>query len=230
MIGTHLQFLLSQTAVDVDTTSYLDTLWKGGPVGYIIIALSIGALALIVMHLVQIRRSKLLPPVQLETLEELLSNGNVQGALEFCIDPNNDSYLTRILAGGLLRYQRSAFGPFELKNALEEAGEDQTARLYRSTDALGVIGTIAPLLGLLGTVLGMVGAFETIGQTSSNNHEMLATNISEALVTTLLGLILAIPCVSLFSYFRNRIDGISSESAGEIERLVLHLEESRNEG
>ena len=230
MIGVHVQFLLSQAAVEADTTSYLDTLWKGGPVGFIIIGLSVGALALIVMHLVQIRRCKLLPPEQLETLEEFLSKGNVQDALEFCVDPSNDSFLTRILAGGLLRYQRSAFGPFELKNALEEAGEDQTARLYRSTDALGVIGTIAPLLGLLGTVLGMVGAFETIGQTSSSGHEMLATNISEALVTTLLGLILAIPCVSLFSFFRNRIDGISSESAGEIERLVLHLEESRNEG
>jgi biopolymer transport protein ExbB/TolQ len=73
----------------------------------------------------------------------------------------------------------------------------------------------------------MVGAFETIGKTSSSNNEMLATNISEALVTTLLGLILAIPCVALFSFFRNRIDGLSSETAGEIERLVLHLEESR---
>ena len=215
MIGVQVQFLVSQAAVEADTTSYLDTLWKGGPVGYIIIGLSVGALALIVMHLVQIRRCKLLPPEQLETLEDLLSKGKVQDALEFCVDPTNDS---------------SAFGPFELKNALEEAGEDQTARLYRSTDALGVIGTIAPLLGLLGTVLGMVGAFETIGQTSSSGHEMLATNISEALVTTLLGLILAIPCVALFSFFRNRIDGISSESAGEIERLVLHLEESRNEG
>ena len=230
MTGVLLQLILLQSGTEPDTTSYLDTLWKGGPVGYIIMGLSICALALIVMHLVQIRRSKLLPPEQLESLEGLLAEGNVQDALEFCVNPLNDSYLTRILAGGLLRYQRSAFGPFELKNALEEGGEDQTARLYRSTDALGVIGTIAPLLGLLGTVLGMVGAFETIGQTSSNSHEMLATNISEALVTTLLGLVLAIPCVTLFSFFRNRIDGISSESAGEIERLVLLLEESRNEG
>ncbi|MDP7009427.1 MAG: MotA/TolQ/ExbB proton channel family protein [Phycisphaerales bacterium] len=219
--------LLAQTAQDTDTTSYLDTLWKGGPVGYLIMALSIVALALIVTHFAQIRRKKLLPDEQLNVLENYLAYGQVQEALEYCVDPLNDSFLTRILAGGLLRYQRSAFGPFELKNALEEAGEDQSARLYRSTDALGVIGTIAPLLGLLGTVLGMVGAFETIGNSSSNNHELLAANISEALVTTLLGLILAIPCVALFSYFRNRIDGLSADTAGEIERLVLHLEESR---
>ena len=229
MFGSYVLFIIAQTAENSDTSSYLDTLWKGGPVGDIIMALSIGALALIVMHFVQIRRKKLLPDEQLTVLESYLAGGQVQEALEYCVDPMNDSFLTRILAGGLLRYQRSAFGPFELKNALEEAGEDQAARLYRSTDALGVIGTIAPLLGLLGTVLGMVGAFETIGQTSTSGHEMLATNISEALVTTLLGLILAIPCVALFSYFRNRIDGLSSETAGEIERLVLHLEEARSD-
>ena len=230
MVGLHIQLFIAQAAAETDNTSYLETLWKGGPVGYIIMALSIVALALIVMHFVQIRRKTLLPEEQLAVLEKYLAEGQVQDALEYCVDPTNDSFLTRILAGGLLRYQRSAFGPFELKNALEEAGEDQAARLYRSTDALGVIGTIAPLLGLLGTVLGMVGAFDTIGKTTSNNHEMLATNISEALVTTLLGLILAIPCVALFSFFRNRIDGLSSDAAGEIERLVLHLEESSSKG
>ena len=71
---------------------------------------------------------------------------------------------------------------------------------------LGLIGSIAPLLGLLGTVLGMVGAFETIGHSAGADYEELAGNISLALVTTLLGLILAIPCIALFTFFRNRID------------------------
>ncbi|MEE8248489.1 MAG: MotA/TolQ/ExbB proton channel family protein, partial [Alphaproteobacteria bacterium] len=120
--------------------------------------------------------------------------------------------------------QGSAFGAFEIKNAIEEAGEDQTARLYRSTDPLGVIGSIAPLLGLLGTVLGMVGAFEALSRTAAVNHEDLASNISLALVTTLMGLILAIPCIALFTFFRNRIDAFASEAGLDIERLVLHLE------
>ena len=225
MVEFNLRTFLAQGADENDTVTHLETLLGGGTIGYIIMALSIVALALIVMHFVQIRRSKLLPSEQLGVLESLLADGKVQDALEYCVDPMNDSYLTRILAGGLLRYQRSAFGPFELKNALEEAGEDQSARLYRSTDALGVIGTIAPLLGLLGTVWGMVGAFKTLHSDSA-----LASNISVALVTTLLGLTLAIPCVALFSFFRNRIDGLSSETAGEIERLVLHLEESKSDG
>jgi biopolymer transport protein ExbB len=193
-------------------------------VGYIIIGLSVLALAVIIMHLVQIRRGALIPPEQLDQLDQLLAQGQVAAALERCYDPEADSYLTRIVAAGLTRYQKSAFGAFEIKNAIEEAGEDQTARLYRSTDALGVIGSIAPLLGLLGTVLGMVGAFETLSRTATPNHEELAANISLALVTTLMGLVLAIPCIALHRYFGNRIDALSSEAALEIERLALHLE------
>lgn len=224
-----ISLVLAQSGATDDSVSWLDTVQRGGLLGYLIIGLSIVALALIVMHLVQIRRGALLPPHQVETIDDLLSRNDVSGALEYCLSPDNDSYLSRILAAGLTRFQRSAFGAFEVKSAIEEAGEDQTARLYRSTDALGVIGAIAPLLGLLGTVLGMVGAFESLSRTAGSNHEELASNISLALVTTLMGLALAIPCVALFTFFRNRIDAIGSEAGMEIERLVLYLE-SANAG
>src|SRR5262249_14952827 len=106
----------------------------------------------------------------------------------------------------------------------EEAGEEQTARLYRSVDVLSVIGSISPLMGLTGTVLGIVGAFESLGQGATPDQQALARNISLALVTTLLGLVVAIACMSLFTYFRNRIDAIAGEAGGEIEKLLLHLE------
>lgn len=213
----------AQTGAAEQGASWLQTIQSGGAIGYLIIALSIVALSLIVMHLVQIRRGALMPPEQLDAIDDYLARGDVGGALEYCISPENDAYLTRILAFGLTRFQKSAFGTFEIKSALEEAGEDQTARLYRSTDGLQVIGSIAPLLGLLGTVLGMVGAFTSMS-TSANSHEELAGSISLALVTTLMGLILAIPCLALFTFFRNRIDALASEAGQEIERLTLHLE------
>src|SRR4030095_9450216 len=100
--------------------------------------------------------------------------GDVGGALEYCMVPEHDSYLTRILAAGLTRYQRSAFGAFEIKSAIEEACAEHTAPIYRATDVLNVIGSISPLLGLTGTVLGIVGAFETLGQTgSAPDHKQL---------------------------------------------------------
>lgn len=219
----HVLLILAQDGQERGA-SWLETVRAGGPVGYLIIGLSVIAVALIIMHLVQLRRSALLPPIQIDMLDNMLARGDVKSAVEYCVDPQNDSFLTRVLTQGLTRFQQSAFGVFEIKNAVEEAGEDQTARLYRSTDALGVIGSIAPLLGLLGTVLGMVGAFETISRSAGAQHEELARNISMALVTTLMGLILAIPCVALFTFFRNRIDSFASEAAMEIERLVLHLE------
>ena len=205
--------------------SWWDTIVQGGTVGFIILALSVVALVLVIIHFVQIRKAALLPPEQLLELEQRLKSGNIDGAAAYCIDPVNDSFLTRILGAGLLRYQRSTFGVFEIKSAVEEAGEEQAARLYRATDGLGVIGTIAPLLGLLGTVIGMVGAFDSISHSAgSSNYEDLATNISMALVTTLMGLTLAIPCVALFTYFRNRIDAFAADGAREVERLLVHVE------
>lgn len=211
-------------------SSLLRFITGGGVIGYIIIALSIGALAMGVIHFMQIRRKSLLPPEQVDVLDSMLARGDVVGALEFSITPDNDSYLTRILAAGLTRYQKSAFGAFEIQTALEEAGEEQTARLYRSTDVLGLIGSIAPLLGLLGTVQGMIGAFETVSKgavNDANYYEALAYNISIALITTFQGLVVAIPCVAVYTYFRNRIDALASEGAAEIERLILHLESAQ---
>lgn len=219
-----LTYILAQTGNADAGSTWWDTVQAGGVVGYIILGLSTIALALVIMHMVQIRRGALLPPEQVETIDKLLSQGQVAQALEYCYDPEADSFLTRIMGAGLTRYQTSAFGAFEIKNAIEEAGEDQTARLYRSTDALGVIGSIAPLLGLLGTVLGMVGAFESLSRTATPDSEALAASISLALVTTLMGLILAIPCIALHRYFGNRIDAFASEASREVERLALHLE------
>lgn len=227
MIGTTFAALLASAAPAGSTgqsTSVLKMIQAGGIVGYILIALSVLALTMIIMHMIQIRRRILVPPPQVQAIDELLARGDVMGALEYCLNPENDSYLTRILAAGLTRYQRSAFGAFEIKNAVEEAGEEQTARLYRSTDVLSVIGSISPLLGLTGTVLGIVGAFETLSQGVAPDHKALAANISLALVATLLGLIVAIPCMVLFTYFRNRIDALAGEAGTEIERLLLHLE------
>lgn len=216
--------LLLVLAQSDESTTWWETIQHGGVIGYIIIGLSIVALALVIMHAYQIRRKSLLPPHQVAQLDDMLARGEVSEALEYCLRPENDTYLTRIMSTGLTRYQKSAFGAFEIKNAIEEAGEDQTARLYRSTDALGVIGHIAPMLGLLGTVVGMVGAFEALPQAGGADHEALASQISLALVTTLLGLVLAIPATSLYSFFKNRIDAFASEASLEIERLVLHLE------
>lgn len=224
------RFLLFAQGEAESSDSLLTMVQQGGTIGYIIIGLSIVAVVLIFMHIMQIRRAALLPPAQLDSVDNMLSRGEVNEAVTYCLDPENDSYFTRILSAGLTRFQKSAFGAFEIKSAIEEAGEEQTARLYRSTDALAVIGSISPLLGLLGTVVGMVGAFSTLSKSAATRPELLAEDISLALITTLLGLIVAIPCIALFTFFRNRIDAFASEAGREIERIILHLESVQGGG
>jgi biopolymer transport protein ExbB len=170
------------------------------------------------------------PEEQANALRELLSAGRIEDSLAYCIAPENDSFLTRVLAPGLTRFLKSPFGAFEIKSALEDAGAEQTERLYRSTDALGVIGSIAPLLGLLGTVWGMIGAFDTVSAgavSDSAYYEQLAANISLALVTTMQGLVVAIPCVIVYSFFRNRIDAIASDAGGELDQLAMLVESGK---
>ncbi len=217
----------SPAASEPSGSSLLVYVTAGGVIGWIIIALSVVAVGLVVIHALQIRRAALMPPNQVVAIRDMLETGRVQDALDYCAQGANDSFLTRILSPGLTRFLRSPFGAFEIKQVLEEAGQEQAARLYRTTDGLGIIGTVAPLLGLLGTVQGMIGAFDTVELSAVNDanyYAALAGNIKLALVTTMLGLIVAIPCVTLFTVFRNRIDSIAAEAGQELDRLVLMLE------
>ena len=229
---TFLPSLLA-TADSQAGSTLLKFITGGGLIGYIIILLSVVAMVLVVIHAFQIRRSELVPPEQAAALRELLSSGRADEALQYCIQPANDTFLTRVLAPGLTRFLKSPFGAFEIKTALEDAGAEQTERLYRSTDALGVIGSIAPLMGLLGTVWGMIGAFDTVSAgavSDSAYYEQLAANISLALVTTMQGLVVAIPCVILYSFFRNRIDAIAADAGSELDQLAMLLESAQASG
>lgn len=219
----HLAAALAQ---DAGTgVSLFELILAGGVVGYVILLLSVAAVALAVIHLLQLRETALAPQEVVDALNERLAQGDVDGASALCRREEYDCFLTRVMLPGLQRYTRSAFGALELKGALEEAGQSQTARLLRSTDALGLIAAIAPMLGLLGTVVGMVGAFDTISASEGfARPDQLAGDISKALVTTLMGLVLAIPATAALTYFRNRIDALTGDVADIVEQLASHLE------
>lgn len=205
--------------------SLFDLIQAGGLIGYIIILLSFVAVALIVVHVVRIRESALAPQIVIDDLDRLLSKGEVDQALAACELPENACFLSRVMGAGLSRYRRSPFGALELKGALEESGQEQIARLYRSTDALALIAGIAPMLGLLGTVVGLNGAFATISATEGfARPDQLAGDVSLALVTTIQGLVVAIPLTAVVAYFRNRIDGLAADVAAIVDDLASHLE------
>jgi biopolymer transport protein ExbB len=204
--------------------SLLDTLQEGGIVGLLIILLSMVAMGFVVEHAMTIRKNVLMPDEVLDVLDELLAQGKVDAAIEACQQPENHSLVAYVILAGLERYKSSEFGFAEYKAAVEEAGEDQTGRLYRKTEVLSLIGSIAPMLGLTGTVLGMITAFNTIAASGGMaKPDELAAGIGQALVTTLMGLVVAIPTMVAFSYFRNRIDSIVAEAGKRVEQIMMPL-------
>ena len=205
--------------------SVLEMIRAGGVIGLVIVVLSLVAVVLVVAHALQIREGALAPLHVTEELERLLSKGKVDSALAFCEDEGARCFLANVMGSGLSRYKRSPFGALELKSALEEAGQEQVAKLYRSTDGLSLVATIAPMLGLLGTVVGINGAFATISTGEGfGRPDQLAGDISLALVTTIMGLVLAIPATATVTYFRNRIDSLATTIAVIIDDLAVHLE------
>ncbi|MBI1249482.1 MotA/TolQ/ExbB proton channel family protein [bacterium] len=202
----------------------LDTIKDGGTVGVLIGLLSMVAIGFIVEHFLTIRKSVLMPEGVAYELEEMIAQGRVDEALEVCKNPEYQSLLTYVVQAGLERFRGAEFGFAEYKAAVEEAGEDQTARLYRKTEVLGLIGSIAPMLGLTGTVLGMIKAFNTIAASGGTpKPEDLAGAIGQALVTTLLGLVVAIPAMVAYSYFGNRIDSLVAEVGKRVEQILTPL-------
>jgi len=208
----------------VKQRTLLDNLRAGGYIGGAILLLSVAALGFAIEHALTIRKERLMPSLVLDELEDLIARGELQAAIELCSDPRNESLATEVVLAGLVRYQSSEFGFADYKSAVEEAGEDYTARLYRKTDALNVISVVAPMLGLFGTVAGMMESFNVLAATqgAAKPYE-LADSISKALVTTWLGLIVAIPSTVAFSYFRNKIDSLVSECGNRVERILTPL-------
>jgi biopolymer transport protein ExbB len=202
----------------------LDTIRDGGYIGIIIMLLSLVAVGFMIEHAMTIRKERLMPEGDLTTLQDLVAKGELNAARQFCEDPRNYSLASDVILAGIERYQSSEFGFADYKSAVEEAGEDFTARLYRKTDVLAVIGAVAPMLGLFGTVEGMMESFNTIASHGGMARpDELASSIGKALVTTWLGLIVAIPSMIAFSYFRNKIDSIVSECGKRVERVLAPL-------
>jgi biopolymer transport protein ExbB len=215
---------LPQERAEPKTRTVLDTIRDGGSVGLLILLLSTISVGFIVEHALTIRKSVLMPEPVMAELDDLLRQGQVEQAVEACTAPENQSLVASVVLAGLERYRSSEFGFAEYKAAVEEAGEDQTGRLYRKTEVLGLIGSIAPMLGLLGTVLGMIKAFNTIAATGgAAKPDELAGGIGQALVTTLMGLVVAIPTMIAFSYFRNRIDSLVAEAGKRVEQIMMPL-------
>ncbi len=174
---------------------------NAGVIGYVIVGLSIVAVALIIENFVAIKRDKLAPPDVIDELEALFEEENFQEAMDLC--ESERVYLTNVVQAGLSKLGHS----FDtIQQAVREMEEEETVKLFQKIGWLSLIAASAPMLGLLGTVTGM---FVTFGQIAlaggSVSPAQLAGGIKLALVTTIFGLIVALPTGAFFFTFRNKV-------------------------
>lgn len=183
--------------------NYLEWLWGAlGPLySTIFFLLSFTLVAVFVMNVLTARRENILPSPLVEAFEAQLNAKKYQEAYELA--KNDESMLGKVLSAGLARISS---GYPQAIEAMQEVGEEENMRLEHRLSYLALLGTVCPMFGLLGTVHGMVRAFEVIARSATTPKPAdLAAGISTALVTTLIGLMLAIPAIAAYSILRNRV-------------------------
>jgi biopolymer transport protein ExbB len=193
----------------------------GWPIWPLILCSVIG-LALVVERLISLRERRIAPPKLLD--EVLTVTRQSLPAADVVNKLHDNSMLGQVLATGLRavgadpRIQEPA-----LRQAFESAGRIGVHQLERYLNTLGTIAAAAPLLGLFGTVVGMIEIFGSQAPTGASNPAQLAHGISVALYNTAFGLIIAIPALMFYRYFRGRVDEYTLALELAAERMVPHL-------
>ncbi len=171
-----------------------------GPMGKVLIVLSIVGVFLILKQLFFLRRGVLAPKKTQQKLTELFNQKQIKGALEFC--QKDGSVLATVVGAGLSEI-RSGYD--SMVQVMEDVRDEEAIKVNQSVGYLSLIGAVAPMVGLLGTVLGMIQAFSQIATSEGMAKPAeLAASIQQALVTTCMGLIVAVPAVVAYAVFRNR--------------------------
>lgn len=189
----------------------------GGIVGYLIILMSFVAVALMVDDALLLRRKVLMPPREVEELRRLLE----QSAYDEVTNGARASFVGAMTSAGVRERSR---GYEAMVKAMEDCGDGLTGRLLRRIEYLNIIANVTPMLGLLGTVIGMVTCFNQISVAVGGvDPRLLAAGIFQALMTTVMGLIVAIPTLFAFSLFRNRVDALAAQATQCAEEIVAPL-------
>ena len=193
-----------------------------------LVACSVLALALVIERFSSLKTRKVVPPRLVD--EAITVSRTAVPSTDVVAQLEQNSLLGEVLASGFRALNANPkLTEEDLRSSLEGAGRQAAHKLERYLAALATIASAAPLLGLLGTVIGMIEIFGSqagtggVGAATGGNPAQLAQGISIALYNTAFGLIVAIPSLIFWRYFRARVDGylLSMELAAE--RFVRHL-------
>jgi biopolymer transport protein ExbB len=197
---------------------------SGGWLMLPIILCSVISISIIVERFWSLQREKVLPKHLVASVWHMVKTGKLErNKIE---EVGRQSALGKVLSAGLnVRDQRRE----RIKESIEERGREVVHELERFLNTLGTVASISPLLGLLGTVVGIMKAFNEIVIHGVGNPGVLAGGISQALITTIAGLSVAIVSLVFYRYFRRKVDTIVVEMEREAIKMVDVLHNSRNQ-
>ena len=184
--------------------------------------ISIVFVTLAVMNFMVIQREKMMPQATMERFKQLLNEKKFQEAYE--VMKASDSSLGKIISTGLARLSS---GYDTAVQAMSVAAEEEIMRFEQRLGYIATIASISPLVGLLGTVFGMVDSFQVIARSGQTPQaSQLAAGISLALVTTQVGLLIAIPALVVYEYLRNQLALLVLELSVQTDTLMARFKKS----
>ena len=215
---TIIILLASSIAFAGEGSSNLDKFFfAGGWLIWPLLGLSIITINLIIQIGYNIRTRRFYNNTLIKDVKEHLRHENYSNCLELL--KGNTSVLARVLNAGL---NEKKIGHEAMENAMVEIIEDERGEFFRKLEWLNIIGNIAPMIGLFGTVWGMIQAFNGIVEAGGRPQPPdLAGGISNALVTTLWGMAVAIPALAASGYLGNRFDALTAKIAVIAEELLI---------
>ena len=192
-----------------------------GPIGIVILMVSIGLVALIARTFVELRMQTAMPTEIIAQCEAMLEQRDFKGI--FNVVKEDDSFFSRVLVTGITELPN---GLSEAREAMERIGEMLTTDMEKKISPMAVIGTLGPMIGLVGTLSGMIGAFGSIARSGAGQQiksSEVAGHISEALLLTFEGVSLSLVAIPFFSFFRNRAMMISVTTMTRADEFLRHF-------
>lgn len=191
----------------------------GGSITWILIIMSVGTVALCIHFFITLTPNREASPTFLRRALAQVRSGDLRGAYQMCED--REELLPNVVRAGL---KASSHDRYVIQEAMEAEGERGATALWQKISYINNVGVIAPLLGLLGTVVGMIQAFGSIALDNSQVKELqLAYGVAKAMITTLAGLLLAIPAMIAYFYFRGRVVKIISQVEAQATEVIEAL-------
>ncbi len=198
--------------------NFLSTVIKGGPLMIPITLCSIIMLAVALERWYRLRKQRILPEPLVQRVLEMLRRRRLTAAIEVC--NAHDEIGASVIRAGL---NKAGAGREVIRESFENAGRIAYQELTRGLGVLATVASISPLLGLMGTVTGLIRAFRVISSQGIGDPQALSGGISEALITTVAGLIVAIPTLVVHNYFARRVERINLEMEQTVSDILDQL-------